>query len=234
MNVAIIPAAGQGLRMGGKRAKQFLKLDGIPVIIHTLKRFEQCPDIDQVVVVLPAKDVKGFAALALTFGLRKVAQCVAGGKTRSQSVRLGLESLPQDAVLVAVHDGVRPFVTPEEISQTLRAARRSGAAILVAPVTDTIKFVRGRTVLHTIPRKQFRRALTPQCFHYQILREAFQRAGGFMNKATDDSMLVEASGRRVTFVDGNARNIKITGPEDLALAEIILQQNPEFKIRRLK
>ena len=230
MNVAIIPAAGQGLRMGGKRAKQFLKLDGIPVIIHTLKRFEQCPDIDQVVVVLPAKDVKGFPALARTFGLRKVTQCIAGGKTRSQSVRLGLQSLLQpDAKMVAVHDGVRPFVTPEEISQTLRAAKRTGAAILVAPVTDTIKFVRGRIVLHTIPRNRFRRALTPQCFHYQLLRDAFQRAGSLMNKATDDSMLLEASGR-VTFVEGNARNIKITGPEDLALAEIILKQNPEFRI----
>jgi 2-C-methyl-D-erythritol 4-phosphate cytidylyltransferase len=234
MNVAIIPAAGQGLRMGGKRAKQFLKLDGTPVIIHTLSRFEQCPDIDQVVVVLPAKDVKGFPALARTFGVRKVVQCIAGGKTRSQSVRLGLESLPQaDAALVAVHDGVRPFVTPEEISQTLRAARRSGAAILVAPVTDTIKFVRGRTVLHTIPRHQFRRALTPQCFRYQLLRDAFQRAARLMNKATDDSMLVEAFGGRVTFVEGNARNIKITGPEDLALAEIILKQNPEFRTRRI-
>ncbi|MEO8433642.1 MAG: 2-C-methyl-D-erythritol 4-phosphate cytidylyltransferase [Pyrinomonadaceae bacterium] len=231
MNVAIIPAAGQGLRMGGKRAKQFLKLDGIPVIIHTLKRFEQCPDIDQVVVVLPANDVKGFPALARRFDLRKVAQCIAGGKTRSQSVRLGLQSLLQpDAKMVAVHDGVRPFVTPEEISQTLRAAKRTGAAILVAPVTDTIKFVRGRTVLHTIPRDRFRRALTPQCFHYQLLRDAFQRAGSLMNKATDDSMLLEASGR-VTFVEGNARNIKITGPEDLALAEIILQQNPEFRIK---
>lgn len=217
--------------MGGKRAKQFLKLDGIPVIIHTLKRFEQCPDIDQVLVVLPEKDVKGFPALARRFGLRKVAQCVAGGKTRSQSVRLGLESLLEStAGIVAVHDGVRPFVTPEEISQTLRAARRSGAAILVAPVTDTIKFVRGRTVLHTIPRKQFRRALTPQCFRYQLLRDAFQRAGSLMNKATDDSMLVEASGERVTFVEGSARNIKITGPEDLAVAEIILRQNPEFSL----
>src|SRR5688572_6719246 len=231
MNVAIIPAAGQGLRMGGKRAKQFLKLDGIPVIIHTLKRFEQCPDIDQVLIVLPQKDVKGFPALARRFGLRKVARCVAGGKTRSQSVRLGLEALSEpDAGMVAVHDGVRPFVTPDEISQTLRAAMRSGAAILVAPVTDTIKFVRGRTVLHTIPRKQFRRALTPQCFRYQLLRDAFQRAGSLMNKATDDSMLVEVSGTRVTFVEGNARNIKITGPEDLALAEIILQQNPEFSL----
>jgi 2-C-methyl-D-erythritol 4-phosphate cytidylyltransferase len=234
MNVAIIPAAGQGLRMGGKRAKQFLKLDGIPVIIHTLTRFEQCPDIDQVVVVLPAKDVKGFPALARKFGLRKVVECVAGGKTRAHSVRRGLDSLvPPGARIVAVHDGVRPFVTTAEISQTVRAAKRSGAAILVAPVTDTIKFVRGRTILHTIPRNQFRRALTPQCFRYQLLRDAFQRAGSLVNKATDDSMLVEAS-ERVTFVEGSARNIKITGPEDIALAEIILQQNPEFRIKQPK
>lgn len=216
--------------MGGKRAKQFLKLDGIPVIIHTLTRFEQCPDIDQVVVVLPAKDVKGFPALARKFGLRKVAQCVAGGKTRVQSVKLGLESVLLPGIgIVAVHDGVRPFVTAAEISRTVRAARRGGAAILVAPVTDTIKLVRGRTILQTIPRTQFRRALTPQCFRYQLLRDAFQRAGSLMNKATDDSMLVEAS-ERVTFVEGSARNIKITGPEDIALAEIILQQNPEFRI----
>jgi 2-C-methyl-D-erythritol 4-phosphate cytidylyltransferase len=232
MNVAIIPAAGQGLRMGGKRAKQFLKLAGIPVIIHTLKRFEQCPDIDEVVVVLPAQDVKGFPALARNHGLEKVAQCIAGGKTRVQSVRLGLESLPSTGVkIVAVHDGVRPFVTAEEISQTVRAAKRTGAAILVAPVTDTIKLVKGRMVLQTIPRNQFRRALTPQCFRYQLLRQAFQKAGRSRDRATDDSMLVEPLAR-VSFVEGNARNIKLTQPEDIALAEVILKRNPEFRIRK--
>jgi len=253
MNVAIIPAAGQGLRMGGKRAKQFLKLDGIPVIIHTLKRFEQCPDIDEVVVVLPEKDVKRFPALARKYGLRKVVNCVPGGKTRAKSVKLGFESIPPHRVqIVAVHDGVRPFVTPEEISQTIRAAGRYDAAILAAPVTDTIKLVDWPVVKSTIPRAQLRCALTPQCFRYELLRDAYKRAAGLrirgsssfkfwaagrsVEKFTDESMLVEQVpfARRVFLVEGNPRNIKITQPADIALAEIILKRNPEFRIKKPK
>lgn len=243
MNVAIIAAAGQGVRMGTKRAKQFLELDGIPVIIHTLTRFEECPDIDEVVVVLPEKDVKRFPALARKYGLAKVVNCIAGGTSRTHSVRLGLGSIrAADVKIVAVHDGVRPFVTPGEISQTIRVAKRTGAAILATPVTDTIKLVDRKFVMSTPPRSQMQRALTPQCFDFQLLRRAL--ASTKSDTATDESMLVERlteserfgfrKRRLVAVVAGDPRNIKITQPEDIALAEIILKQNPEFRIKKVK
>jgi 2-C-methyl-D-erythritol 4-phosphate cytidylyltransferase len=232
MNVAIVAAAGQGRRLGGRRAKQFLELAGVPIIIHTLRRFEQCASIHEVVVVLPQADAAGFLALAGKYGLRKLARVVAGGQTRAESVWRGLQHIrPATAEVVAVHDGVRPFVTPEEISRTVEAARACGASILVAPVVDTIKEVRDGAVTRTVPRGQLRRALTPQCFQYGVLRRAYEQARSMGEDITDDSLLVEQMGLAVTTVEGDARNIKITRPEDVALAEILLKQNSEFRIQ---
>jgi 2-C-methyl-D-erythritol 4-phosphate cytidylyltransferase len=230
MNVAIIAAAGQGRRLGGHRAKQFLELQGVPVIIHTLRRFEQCASIHEVVVVLPQSERAGFLALASKYGLLKLARVVTGGETRAESVWRGLQSVrAQTAEIVAVHDGVRPFVTPEEITLVVEAARASGASILVAPVFDTIKEVRGGEVVSTVERAALRRALTPQCFQYAILRRAYEQAGALNEGVTDDSLLVEQLGVKVTTVEGDARNIKLTRPEDIALAEILLKQNSEFR-----
>lgn len=224
MNVAIIAAAGQGVRVGGKRAKQFLELAGTPIIIHTLRRFEQCADIQEVILVLPAQDAAGFLALAGRYGLRKVARVAQGGATRAESVMHGLRQVRAATTeIVAVHDGVRPFVTPDEISRTVRAAQAAGAAILASTVIDTIKEVEDGRVTRTLARSNLRRALTPQCFRYEILRRAYEQAPDFGADATDDSMLVESLGVAVALVEGNPRNIKITCPEDIALAEIILQ-----------
>jgi 2-C-methyl-D-erythritol 4-phosphate cytidylyltransferase len=230
MNVAIIAAAGQGRRLGGRQAKQFLELAGVPVIIHTLRRFEQCASIHEVVVVLPQADAAGFLALASKYGLRKLGRVVPGGLTRAESVWRGLQAIrPQTAEIVAVHDGVRPFVTPEEIERTVRAAETSGASILAAPVVDTIKEVRGLEVARTVDRSSLRRALTPQCFRYSILRRAYEQSGSLGEDATDDSLLVERLGVTVTIVEGDSRNIKITRPEDLAIGEILLKslESPE-------
>src|ERR1043165_5268395 len=224
MNVAIIAAAGQGTRLGGGRPKQFLELAGFPIIIHTLKTFEQCAEIQEIIVVLPAEDTANFLALAGEQGLRKLARVVPGGATRGESVWRGLQSVrAATAEIVAVHDGVRPFVTPEEITETVLAARASGAAILTAPVIDTIKETEDGKVLGTLDRARLRRALTPQCFRYELLRRAFEQAPEFVARATDESSLVEMLGVKVSIVEGNARNIKITGPEDLAFAEILLK-----------
>jgi 2-C-methyl-D-erythritol 4-phosphate cytidylyltransferase len=224
MNVAIIAAAGQGTRLGGSRPKQFLELAGVPVIIHTLKRFELCAEIQEVIVVLPAQDAAGFLALAGKYGLRKLARVVPGGATRAQSVWRGLQAVrAATAEIVAVHDGVRPFVTAEEIERTVRAARASGAAILTAPVIDTIKEAAQGQVVRTLERTTLRRALTPQCFQYELLLRAFEQSPDSAN-ATDDSSLVESLGVAVTIVEGDARNIKITRPEDIALAEILLKE----------
>jgi 2-C-methyl-D-erythritol 4-phosphate cytidylyltransferase len=228
MNIAIIVAAGQGVRMGAGRAKQFLELAGTPIIIHTLKRFEHCADIQEIILVLPAQDAAGFLALAGLHGLRKLARVVPGGATRAESVLRGLQSVrPATVEIVAVHDGVRPFVTPDEISRTVRAAQATGAAILAAPATDTIKEVENGQVTSTLVRDRLRRALTPQCFRYALLRRAYEQSADFTADATDDSMLVEGLGVKVTVIEGDPRNIKITRPEDIALAEILLKQESE-------
>ncbi|HEX8706945.1 MAG TPA: 2-C-methyl-D-erythritol 4-phosphate cytidylyltransferase [Pyrinomonadaceae bacterium] len=224
MNVAIIAAAGQGKRLGGKRAKQFLELAGVPVIIHTLRRFEQCAAIQEIVLVLPAEDAGGFLSLAGKYGLGKLSHVIPGGATRAASVRRGLQAIrAATAGIVAVHDGVRPFVTPGEITRTVRAAEQSGAAILTAPAVDTIKEVRDNLVARTLERERVRHALTPQCFRYELLRRAFEQPPQLVDAATDESSLVEALGAPVSIVDGSTRNIKITRPEDIALAEILMK-----------
>jgi len=224
MNIAIIAAAGQGTRVGAKRAKQFLELAGVPVIIHTLKTFEQCPAIQEVIVVLPAADVDGFLAVAGRYDLQKVVRVVPGGETRAESVGRGLQSVsPATAEIVAVHDGVRPFVTSEEIERTVSAATTTGAAILTAPVIDTIKTVENGKIARTLDRDGLRRALTPQCFRYELLRRAFAQSPEVVARATDESSLVEALGATVTIVEGDPRNIKITRPEDIVTGEVFLK-----------
>ena len=223
MNIAIIAAAGAGTRMASDRPKQFLLLAGKPVIFHTLQVFEECDSIDEVIVVLPAAESAGFLSLAGKYGVRKLARVVPGGVTRADSVKRGLATIRSaTAKIVAVHDGVRPFVTVEEIERTVAAAKSDGAALLVAPVTDTIKEVDGASVSRTLDRGVLRRALTPQCFRYELLCEAYQHADVNDPSLTDESALVEKLGKPVTIVEGSARNIKITTAEDLVIAEAIL------------
>ena len=224
MNIAIIAAAGAGTRMASDRPKQFLLLAGTPVIVHTLKAFEQCDSIHEVIVVLPAEQSAGFLSMAGKYGLRKLARVVPGGATRAESVKRGLMSVrAATAEIVVVHDGVRPFVTVDEIDRTIGAARENGAAILVAPVTDTIKEVRNHAVMKTLDRTGLRRALTPQCFRYELLKQAYQAADVNDPSLTDESALVEQLGHRVSVVEGSARNIKITTLADLEIAEALLR-----------
>lgn len=224
MNVAIIAAAGQGTRFGGERAKQFLELAGIPIVIRTLRPFEQCADIHEIIVVLPAQQSAGFLELASKQGLRKLSRVVAGGSSRAESVLRGLQAVRgATAEIVAVHDGVRPFVTPGEISRTIAAAREHGAAVLVANVTDTIKLVQDDTVVETLDRGVLRRALTPQCFQFSLLRRAFEGVDVSDPELTDESVLVEKLGLAVKAVSGSNRNIKITTREDLLIAEGLLK-----------
>lgn len=225
MNVAIIAAAGQGTRMDSKRAKQFLELAGIPIIIHTLNAFERCDAIRETVAVLPEADVAGFATLASKHGLQKLRGIVPGGATRAASVLRGLQALHPTAVeIVAVHDGSRPFVTPEEIALTVEAAGRNGAAILVAREVDTVKEVSGGVVVRTVKRDDLRRALTPQCFRYSLLRRAYENVDELDPGLTDESSLVERLGVQVTIVEGSSRNIKITTREDLIFAEAFIKR----------
>jgi len=229
MNVAIVVAAGKGTRLGGNRPKQFLEIDGIPVIIRTLGQFQRCREIYKVVVVLPAPELEEtaewFRSVAKASGWPKPITTVAGGATRAQSVQRGLAVI-SGAELVAVHDGVRPFVTPDEIDRVVAAARTGGAAILVAPAADTIKEIKDGRILGTLPRITLRRALTPQCFRFDLLKRAYDQlteieAEGV--EVTDDCFLVERLGVEILAVEGSARNIKITREEDLVLAEALLK-----------
>ena len=229
MNIAIIAAAGAGTRMASDRPKQFLLLAGTPLIIHTLRVFEQCESIDEVIVVLPAAESAGFVSLAAKYGLRKVSRVVPGGVTRADSVKRGLLAIrAATAEIVAVHDGVRPFVTVEEIDAVVTAARTDGAAILVAPVTDTIKQVRDGHVVQSLDRGELRRALTPQCFRYDVLRQAYQATDVSDPSVTDESVLVEKLGISVSIIEGSSRNIKITTVEDLVMAEAILKVSTDY------
>ena len=224
MNTAIIAAAGCGTRMASDRPKQFLLLAGTPVIFHTLKPFEECESVQEVIVVLPAEESAGFLSLAGKYGVRKVTRVVPGGATRADSVKRGLLAIRSaTADIVVVHDGVRPFVTVDEIESTIAAAKTDGAAILVAPVTDTIKQISGERVFGTLDRVELRRALTPQCFRYELLKQAYQRADVNDPLLTDESALIEQLGQPVSVVEGSAKNIKITTAEDLLLAEAFLK-----------
>lgn len=225
MNVAIIAAAGQGTRMAGKRPKQFLELAGKPILFHTLQAFEQCEVIQEIIVVLPPHESAGFLALADKFGLRKLAKVVPGGTTRAQSVLHGLQAVREaTAEIVAVHDGVRPFVTPDEIARTVDAAIGEGAAILATVPVDTIKEVKDGSVVKTLKRDELRNALTPQCFRYRLLRRAYEATDVTDPALTDESSLVERLGVKIAIVEGSSRNIKITREEDLIIAEAILKQ----------
>ncbi|MBC8029146.1 MAG: 2-C-methyl-D-erythritol 4-phosphate cytidylyltransferase [Pyrinomonadaceae bacterium] len=225
MNVAIIAAAGQGTRMAGTRPKQFLELAGTPIIFHTLKAFEECDAIQEIIVVIRAEDSAHFLALAQQQNLRKLAKVVPGGATRAESVLHGLQAVREaTAEIVAVHDGVRPFITPDEIARTVEAARCEGAAILVTTPVDTMKEVSAGAVVRTLNRVELRNALTPQCFTYKLLRHAYEEADVLDPTLTDESSLVERLGVRIVTVEGSSRNIKITREADLAVAEALLKQ----------
>jgi len=224
MNVAIIAAAGQGTRMAGKRPKQFLELAGTPIIFHTLKVFEQCDAIQEIIVVVTAEETAWFLSLADKHDLRKIKAVVPGGATRAESVLHGLDVVEErNPEIVAVHDGVRPFVTPDEIARTVQAAKLEGAAILVAAPVDTIKEVTDGVVIRTLKRDGLRNALTPQCFTYKLLRRAYEEADVSDPELTDESSLVERLGVRIVTVAGSLRNIKITRAEDLVVAEALLK-----------
>jgi len=213
--------------MGGDTPKQFRLLAGTPLIIHTLRRFEDAHTVGEIIVVVAETQRADFLQMASRHNLRKLKRILAGGATRSESVLRGLQNVRvATAEIILVHDGARPFVTSDEINSTVEAARETGAAILAHPATDTMKESDGdNTIARTVPRARMYHALTPQCFRYDILRHAYEQAAARNDlTATDDSHLVEQTGVQVRLVEGNTRNIKITRPEDWWLAEKLLKE----------
>ncbi len=227
MNIAIIVAAGSGTRFGGATPKQFLEIGGKPLLIHTIEKFENCVAIDEIILVLSANETANFQTVTEKFNLTKLKKIVAGGKTRAESVFNGLNSVDKNFVeIVAVHDGARPFVSIAEITATIEKAKETGAACLVALVTDTIKEVSDGKIVRTIERTTLRRALTPQVFRVEILQKAFANAD-LSEAATDECFLVEKLGYEIATVEGSAKNIKITTREDWNLAEILLKKTED-------
>jgi 2-C-methyl-D-erythritol 4-phosphate cytidylyltransferase len=240
----IIPAAGLGTRMmsapagRGKKnlpSKQFTVLAGVPILIHTLRKFIDLPEITEICVALRRNEIEGFRArLELEKDgkeiLAKKVQLVEGGEHRQESVANALTSLraqPEDVILV--HDAVRPFVTREIIQEVISAAQKHGAAIAGMPAVDTVKQVErtadGAVITATLPRERVVMAQTPQGFRYALLKKVFDEAAADGFTGTDEASLVERSGHEVTVVMGSARNIKITTPADLELAEFYLKKS---------
>jgi 2-C-methyl-D-erythritol 4-phosphate cytidylyltransferase len=235
MNIAVIPAGGQGRRMGNlsvaSPSKQFLLLGGVPLIVHTLRQFECCSDIDAILVALPKQEIenKVLPQLCKQYGLKKVLPPVEGSSERQLSIFAALKSLAESALhekiaTVAIHDAVRPFITPKIITTTIEVALLHGAALCALPAVDTIKEVSENKVTRTIPRTHIYQAQTPQTFRYQLIWQAHQRAVAENFFATDDAMLIEWQGQPVFIVEGSPENIKITKPSDLILAEFLLSQ----------
>ena len=236
----IVPAAGLGTRMGSpsstkarKRApsKQFKELGGVPILLHTLRKFVASPEVHEIIVALRKDEIAGFRTqLEKQYPeiLDKRLQLVEGGEHRQDSVASALAAVAADADdIVLIHDGVRPFVTPEIIAEVIVAAQKHGAAIAGMPAVDTIKQVdrtaEGAVIKATIPRASIVMAQTPQGFRYSILKKAFEDAAADGFVGTDEASLIERSGHPVAVVMGSPRNLKITTPGDLELAEFYLK-----------
>lgn len=217
----VIVAAGRGTRMGTKESKQYLLLRNKPIVVHTLEVFQKQALVEEIVLVTGAEDADRCRRWVEEYGITKIKAVVTGGAERQYSVYRGLEYL--DTEWVMVHDGVRPFVRPEEIQSCYEEAKRTGASVLAVPVKDTIKQVGdGGLVASTPDRRTLWAIQTPQTFRLQQLKEAYEAAEreGFLG--TDDSSLAERAGLPVAVVEGSYQNIKITTPDDLEYAEFIV------------
>ncbi len=223
MDYAIIVAGGKGLRMGSDTPKQFLPVGGTPVLMHTIRRFKEYSGEVAVILVLPHSQQEHWRALCRKHGFDVEHTVVDGGDTRFMSSKNGLAAIPQDADgVVAIHDGVRPFVSTDVIARCYEAARKYGAAIPVTPVTDTLRLVADTEKPHNVRRADYRAVQTPQAFDIAVTRKAFDTDDNEL--FTDDASVAEAAGYSVTMVDGNRENIKITTPFDLLVAETIIKQ----------
>ncbi len=227
---AIVVAAGRGERMGASVAKPFLSLAGQPILVRAVRAVEACPLVTHVVVVVGATQVAEARSLLAVHGCTKVTTVVAGGQERQDSVRAGLAHVGEvDAVVV--HDGVRPLATPETVAAVVQAALETGAATAGIPARETVKVVEGAEVTTTLARSQIWIAHTPQAFRTDLLRTAHHRAREEGAFARDDAGLVERLGHRVRMVEDSPVNLKITVPEDLALAEAHLQRGRSAAVR---
>lgn len=224
---AVVPSAGIGRRMNSDVKKQFIQLAGKEILVYTLEALSASEKIDGIIVAVCQEDISYCQELKDRYDLKKVQKIIPGGATRLESVYLGLLAVPSDCTIVVIHDGARPFVTPEQTEQTIEAARRTGAAVLGVPVTDTIKTVGpDGQIVNTPPRGQLYQAQTPQTFRYPAILEAYRHAVMMKDlSCTDDSQVVERyMDLPAVLIAGSYDNIKITRPRDLETAESVLRR----------
>ena len=221
----LIVAAGEGKRTGKKTPKAFLPLAGRPMILHTLSRFATCENVRKVIIVTLDSEVPRCQELIRSDARLRSLDCVVkpGGPRRQDSVEQGLACLDADCEVVVIHDGARPFVSARLIDKCVETAFKAGAVVVGVPVEDTIKVISAaREVQQTPPRDTLWKIQTPQVFRVEIIREAYDRATKEGLEATDDAMLVERLGKVVTVLEGEPSNIKITFPQDLLFAEMLV------------
>jgi 2-C-methyl-D-erythritol 4-phosphate cytidylyltransferase len=233
---AIIPAAGLGTRMGTDVPKQFLELDGMPLVIFTLRRLAACAEITDFFIATRTDDVLVLQDKVAKCGLGRPVRVIHGGDTRQQSVANALAQVDASTEIVVVHDAVRPFVTLAQIERIIAEARSRGAAILGIPAIDTVKEVKRASlpedvalITATIPRERIVLAQTPQAFTYPLLRDAFKKAQQDDASGSDEAQIVERFGHDVYVVLGSERNLKITRPADMELARFYLEQERHAK-----
>ncbi len=224
ITVAVVPAAGRGLRMGGTTPKQFLSLAGLPILVHSLRVLEHAAVVAEIILTVPEADREYcLNEIVARHGFRKITRVVPGGEQRQDSVRHGLAEVDQNSDVVLIHDAVRPFLTTDMVTRVVNAAAEHGAAIVAIPMRDTIKRVKADGFIEsTVDRNHLWLAQTPQAFQRPLLQAAHRKAQLENYHATDDAQLMEWLGHRVAIVEGTGENIKITRPEDLEIGEAIL------------
>jgi len=224
--VVIIPAGGTGRRMGGEIPKQYLSLAGIPILVNTLRRFQRSPLVDEILLVVPGGDVAEVRRdVVERYDFSRVSLVIAGGRERQDSVRNALVHVRDEHEIILVHDGVRPFVTGALIERAVAGAKAFGAVTVGVPVRDTVKAVdaAGR-VVKTVLREGLWLTQTPQAFRREVILAAYERAAADGFYGTDDASLVERTGIPVRMIPGDADNIKVTTPEDLARGERMIRR----------
>lgn len=220
---AVVPAAGSSTRMAGVN-KMFLELDGVPVLARTLMALEACENINEIVISTKDTDIPAVGSLCKEYGISKATKIVCGGATRAESVYNGVREVSSEAELIAVHDGARPFITPQLVSEVIKSAREHHAAAPGVKVKDTVKVVKNGRVIDTPNRETLFAIQTPQIFDADLLKGALANAVNKNLAVTDDCMAVEALGAEVWIVNGSYDNIKITTPEDIYAGMAILQR----------
>lgn len=224
MDYIIIVAGGKGLRMGGEIPKQFMEIGGLPVLMHTIKRFREYSETLNIILVLPHDQQDYWRNLCEKHHFDVAHQVVDGGETRFESSKNGLSVIPDDEEgVVGIHDGVRPFVSVDVIERCFETARDEFACIPVLPVTDTIRYIDPHGGGKNVMRSDYRVVQTPQTFDISLLKQAFHQP--YQENFTDDASVVEALGCQVQMVEGNRENIKITTPFDLIVAEALLKKS---------